>query len=83
MKNNINSIKFNLTYEMAQKLIEFNELKKKLINLKNKKVLTKEESIELNEMTNNLNKLKVSFIKSFRLSNEDEILEYLKIKENN
>ena len=83
MKNNINSIKFNLTYEMAQKLIEFNELKKQLINLKNKKVLTKEESIELNEMTNNLNKLKVSFIKSFRLSNEDEILEYLKIKENN
>ena len=78
MEKDINSIKFNLTLEMAQKLIEFNKIKKKLNSL----ICNEENLSEIEKLNEQLNNIKLNFIKEFRVNNKDEILEYLKLKDN-
>lgn len=81
MKEKLDLVRFNLTNAMTKELIKFNELKKELIYLKNKKIITKDDLIKINQIEMKLNKIKVSFIKEFRKNNQEEILNYLKIKD--
>ena len=80
MKDNINSIKFNLTPLMAQKLIEFNNLKKELNSLKNKDILEQNDIKQIKNIEDKLNQIRIEFIKEFRLNNKEEILNYLNNK---
>ena len=80
MKENIDSIKFNITPLMAEKLIEFNNLKKELNSLKNKEISEPNEIKQIKIMGDKLNKIRIEFIKEFRLSNKEEILKYLNNK---
>lgn len=82
MKEKIEDINFNLTSKMAKILIDFNNIKKELFELKelyknnnDKELLIKIESLELK-----LIKKRNSFIKEFRLNNLKEIKGYLDIK---
>lgn len=83
MKQKVDLVKFNLTQTMIDKLIKFNNLKKQLMLKKSKTILDTNELKEINEIENNLNKIRNSFIKEFRLNNKEEILEYLRLKDNN
>jgi len=80
MKENL---EFNLTHEMALQFIKFNEIKKELTDLKVKKILTKEDIVKINKLENELNKARTNFIKEFRENNKEEIIEYLKLKDQN
>ena len=80
MKDNINSIKFNLTPLMAQKLIEFNNLKKELNSLKNKDILEQNDIKQIKNIEDKLNQIRIEFIKEFRINNKEEILNYLNSK---
>ena len=80
MKDNINSIKFNLTPLMAQKLIEFNNLKKELNSLKNKDILEQNDIKQIKNIEDKLNQIRIEFIKEFRINNKEEILKYLNNK---
>ena len=80
MKDNMNSIKFNLTPLMAEKLIEFNKLKKELNSLKNKDILEVNEINKIKIIEDKLNQVRIEFIKEFRLNNKEEILKYLNNK---
>ena len=80
MKDNINSIKFNLTPLMAQKLIEFKNLKKELNSLKNKDILEVNEIKKIKIIEDKLNQIRIEFIKEFRINNKEEILNYLNSK---
>lgn len=81
MHKKLDLVRFNLTNVMTNELIKFNELKKELLYLKNKKTLTKDDLVKLNKIENQLNKVKINFIKEFRKNNKEEILKYLKIKD--
>lgn len=81
MNEKLDLVRFNLTNAMTNELIKFNELKKELLHLKNKKLITKEDLIKINKIETKLNKIKINFIKEFRKNNQKEILEYLKIKD--
>lgn len=73
MHNNLEDIKFNLTPNMSKYLLEFNEIKKKLNEVEDKK--------ERKKLERKLNILKDKFIVEFRLNNKDEILKYLSVKD--
>ena len=82
MKEQIEDIIFNLTSKMAKLLIDFNNIKKEVFELKelyknnnNKELLIKIQSLELK-----LIKKRNLLIKEFRLNNLKEIKEYLDIK---
>lgn len=82
MKEKIEDINFNLTSKMAKILVDFNNIKKEVLQLKelyknnnDKELLIKIESLELE-----LIKKRNLFIKEFRLKNLKEIKEYLDIK---
>ncbi|MBE6139798.1 MAG: hypothetical protein E7174_04825 [Firmicutes bacterium] len=82
MKEKIEDINFNLTSKMVKILIDFNNIKKEVLQLKklyknnnDERLLIKIESLELK-----LIKKRNLFIKEFRLNNLKEIKEYLDIK---
>lgn len=82
MKEKIEDINFNLTSKMAKILIDFNNIKKEVLQLKklyknnnDERLLIEIESLELK-----LIKKRNLFIKEFRLNNLKEIKEYLEIK---
>ena len=81
MKEKLDLVRFNLTNAMTRELIKFNELKKELLYLKNKKLLTNQDIVKIKETETKLNKTKIKFIKEFRENNKEEILKYLKIKD--
>ena len=83
MKEQLDLVKFNLTEEMSKGLIKFNDLKKKLLKLRIKQSLTNEEVNEIQKLENELNKTRIMFIKEFRRNNKEEIIEYLKLKDQN
>lgn len=83
MKQKVDLVKFNLTQTMIDELIKFNNLKKELMLKKSKTILDTDDIKEINEIENRLNKIRNSFIKEFRLNNKEEILEYLRLKDNN
>ena len=82
MKEKTEDINFNLTSKMAKILIDFNNIKKEVLQLKklyknnnDERLLIEIESLELK-----LIKKRNLFIKEFRLNNLKEIKEYLDIK---
>lgn len=81
MKQKLESVSFNITDKMAKELIEFNNLKKELINLRNKKILDKEDLIKISKLEDELNKIRLNFINEFRNSNKEEIIKYLNLKD--
>lgn len=81
MEKQLDSVKFNMTEEMTKELIEFNYLKKELLNLMQKENHTKEEFIQMKEIEDKLNKVRINFIKNFRKNNKEEIEKYLKLKD--
>jgi len=81
MKSKLESVSFNLTNEMTKELIKFNNVKKELIKLRNKEILDKEDLLKKGELEKELNKTRISFINAFRNNNKEEIIEYLKLKD--
>ena len=82
MKEKIEDINFNLTSKMAKILVDFYNIKKEVLQLKelyknnnDERLLIEIESLELK-----LIKKRNLFIKEFRLNNLKEIKEYLDIK---
>ena len=81
MKEKLESVSFKLTPVMTKELIKFNSLKIELINLKNKKILDKDDLIKIGHLENELNKTRINFINEFRNSNKEEIIKYLELKD--
>ncbi len=79
MQNELGSLKFTLTKEMASLLLEFDSRKKKLMMLKK---LDKNDDIELQiiKLNKELLSLRKKFISEFRINNTEEINKYLQIK---
>ena len=81
MKEKLDSVSFKLTPVMTRELIRFNNLKKELINIKNQKILDKEDLIKKGHLENDLNKTRISFLNEFRNNNKDDIIKYLQLKD--
>lgn len=78
-------VKFNLTPSMSFELIKFNKLKKELNSLKELYNLDKNDELllQIQKKEKKLNDSRNSFIREFRLNNQDEIIKYLQIKDQN
>lgn len=85
MNKKLESLSFNMTKEMARELIKYNNLKKEFNELKEQYDLThnKQILIQLEKTENKLKKSRNSFIKKFQSSNQNEIAEYLRLKDQN
>ena len=83
MKKDLELVKFNLTPSMSFELIKFNELKKELNKIKELYNLDKNEELllKINDIESQLAKCRKTFIREFRLNNQDEITTYLQIKD--
>lgn len=83
MKKDLELVKFNLTPSMSFELIKFNNLKKELNKLKELCNLDKNEELllKIKDLENELVNCRNTFIREFRLNNQDEITTYLKIKD--
>lgn len=83
MKKDLELVKFNLTPSMSFELIKFNNLKKELNKLKELYNLDKNEELllKIKDLENELVNCRNTFIREFRLNNQDEITTYLKIKD--
>ena len=82
MKNK-ESVRFNLTDKMSLELIKFNKLKKELLRLKKLYNLDKNKNLllKITIIEKEMNESRKRFIKEFRNSNYNEIIEYLKLKD--
>lgn len=85
MKKDLELVKFNLTQSMSLELIKFNDLKLELNKLKELYNLDKNEDLllKIKEKENKLINCRNAFIKEFRINNQKEILDYLKVKDQN
>ncbi len=85
MKKDLELVKFNLTPSMSFELIKFNNLKKELNKLKELYNLDKNEELllKIKDKENELVNCRNTFIREFRLNNQDEITTYLQIKDQN
>lgn len=83
MKKDLELVKFNLTPSMSFELIKFNNLKKELNKLKELYNLDKNEELllKIKDIENELIACRNTFIREFRLNNQDEITRYLQIKD--
>lgn len=83
MKKDLELVKFNLTPKMSLELIKFNKLKKDLNELKELYNLDKNDKnlFKIEMLERELLKCRNKFIREFRLSNKEEITEYLQIKD--
>lgn len=83
MKKELEKINFTLTPSMTFELIKFNKLKKELLELKELYNLDKNEELllQIQKLENDLNQSRNKFIMEFRLSNKEQIEEYLLIKD--
>ena len=83
MNKKLDFIKFNLTHDMSLELIKFNNLKKEFYKLKKLYNLDKDEKLllKIKEIKRKMNKSKNTFIREFRINNKEEIIKYLKIKD--
>lgn len=84
----LSDIRFNLTEEMANNIIEVSDLKKQLIHLQDEinQITDENEKILLMNEENNLKSKieqgKKRFIKAFQNNNKKQIAEYLASKNN-
>ena len=83
MKKDLELVKFNLTPNMSLQLIKFNQLKKELNKLKEIYNLDKNEELllQIKNIENQLINCRNTFIKEFRVNNQEEIIKYLQIKD--
>ena len=83
MKKDLELVKFNLTPSMSFELIKFNNLKKELNELRELYNLDKNEELllKIKDKENELINCRNTFIREFRLNNQDEITTYLQIKD--
>ena len=83
MKKDLELVKFNLTPSMSFELVKFNNLKKELNKLKELYNLDKNEELllKIKDLENELVNCRNTFIREFRLNNQDEITTYLQIKD--
>jgi hypothetical protein len=83
MKKDLELVKFNLTPSMSLELIKFNDLKKELNKLKELYNLDKNEKLllKIKELEKKLINCRNTFIREFRLNNQEEIIKYLQIKD--
>ena len=82
-KKDLELVKFNLTPSMSFELIRFNKLKKELNSLKELYNLDKNDELllQIKQKELELNNSRNQFIREFRLNNQDEIVKYLQIKD--
>ncbi|MBQ9071998.1 MAG: hypothetical protein IJY25_02445 [Bacilli bacterium] len=82
-KKDLELVKFNLTPSMSFELIRFNKLKKELNSLKELYNLDKNDELllQIKQKEKELNDSRNQFIREFRLNNQDEIVKYLQIKD--
>ena len=82
-KKDLELVKFNLTPSMSFELIRFNKLKKELKSLKELYNLDKNDELllQIKQKELELNNSRNQFIREFRLNNQDEIVKYLQIKD--
>ena len=85
MKKDLGLVKFNLTPGMSLELIKFNNLKKELNKLKELYNLDKNEELllKISDVETQLINCRNTFIREFRLNNQEEITKYLEIKDQN
>ncbi|MBR6690532.1 MAG: hypothetical protein IKL65_04300 [Bacilli bacterium] len=83
MKKDLELVKFNLTPSMSLELIKFNKIKKEINKLKELYNLDKNEELllKINDLERELINCRNTFIREFRLNNQDEITTYLQIKD--
>lgn len=83
MKKDLELVKFNLTPSMSFELIKFNNLKKEINKLKELYNLDKNDDLllKINDLEKELIKCRNTFIREFRLNNQDEITRYLQKKD--
>ena len=83
MKKNIESVRFNMTEKMSVDLIKFNDLKKEYYELKKIYDIDKSNDIllKLNKIEKKMDFYRNSFIKNFKINNQNEINKYLEIKD--
>jgi len=83
IKKDLELVKFNLTPSMSFELIRFNKLKKELNRLKEIYNLDKNDELllQIKQKEKELNDSRNQFIREFRLNNQDEIVKYLQIKD--
>ena len=83
MNKKLESVKFNLTEVMSLELIKFNKLKKELFKLKKLYNLDKNKELllQIKKIEKQMDKCRTAFIKEFRINNKDEIIKYLKLKD--
>lgn len=84
MIKNLQTLKFNMTPEMAEQLNIFFNLKMKLELLKRESLESNNLlSFDDNEISKQIEDCKQFFIKLFRENNKNEIKEYINITTNN
>ena len=83
MKKDLELVKFNLTPSMSFELIKLNNLKIELNKLKELYNLDKNEELllKIKDKETELINCRNTFIREFRLNNQDEITTYLQIKD--
>lgn len=76
-------VKFVLTQDMALELINFNNLKKELLELEEMYNLDKNNDkllLQIQEIQEKMNELRDRFVQDFRKNNKEEIDKYLEMK---
>lgn len=83
MKKDLELVNFNLTPSMSFQLIKFGNLKKELNKLEELYNLDKNEELllKIKNKEKEIIKCRNTFIREFRLNNQEEIINYLKIKD--
>lgn len=76
----ISNIRFNLTPEMADKIVEINNLKMKLLELKKQGRSDNNINQELSDLEEEIYIQKTNFIKEFQANNKEQIDKYLELK---
>lgn len=76
----ISNIRFNLTPEMADKIVEINNLKMKLLELKKQGRSDNNINKELSDLEEEIYIQKTNFIKEFQANNKEQIDKYLELK---
>lgn len=80
--DDISNIRFNLTPEMADKIVEINDLKIRLLELEKQGRNDFEFQQEKKQLEEEVSIQKKKFIKEFQSNNKEQIEKYLELKKN-
>ncbi len=78
----IEDIKFNLTPEMADKIVKINDLKVKMLEINKQMEIIRDTKLvnEREEIMKKMDSFKKDFIKEFQSNNKEQINKYLDLK---